>query len=160
MDNRQIWSQHKRLTNARKLQEKSLSHTHFTHVGHRYLSLMSDMLIFIQNSLYAPKIISLFTNIYTFYMLFAWFFPKKTAKHFVSSPKVPTFALGNQKWHRQALTKATKSCHERFNMVDVVQLVRASDCGSECRRFEPDPPPQQGFVLSSTEPFLLCTIVP
>ena len=26
-------------------------------------------------------------------------------------------------------------------MVDVVQLVRASDCGSECRRFEPDPPP-------------------
>ena len=32
---------------------------------------MSDMLIFIQNNLYAPKIISLFTNIYTFYMLFA-----------------------------------------------------------------------------------------
>ena len=28
-------------------------------------------------------------------------------------------------------------------MVDVVQLVRASDCGSECRRFESDPPPQR-----------------
>ena len=26
-------------------------------------------------------------------------------------------------------------------MVDVVQLVRASDCGSECRGFEPHPPP-------------------
>ena len=27
-------------------------------------------------------------------------------------------------------------------MVDVVQLVRASDCGSECRGFEPHPPPK------------------
>ena len=26
-------------------------------------------------------------------------------------------------------------------MVDVVQLVRASDCGSECRRFESDRAP-------------------
>ena len=29
----------------------------------------------------------------------------------------------------------------QIKMVDVVQLVRASDCGSECRRFEPDRPP-------------------
>ena len=30
------------------------------------------------------------------------------------------------------------------NMVDVVQLVRASDCGSECRRFESGlPPPKE-----------------
>ena len=29
------------------------------------------------------------------------------------------------------------------NMVAVVQLVRASDCGSECRRFESDQPPQE-----------------
>jgi hypothetical protein len=28
-------------------------------------------------------------------------------------------------------------------MVRVVQLVRASDCGSECRRFEPDPAPKE-----------------
>ena len=28
-------------------------------------------------------------------------------------------------------------------MVAVVQLVRASDCGSECRRFESDQPPQE-----------------
>ncbi len=28
------------------------------------------------------------------------------------------------------------------NMVDVVQLVRASDCGSECRRFESGLPPR------------------
>ena len=36
-------------------------------------------------------------------------------------------------------------------MVAVVQLVRASDCGSECRRFESDQPPQalqlQGFFV-------------
>ena len=30
-------------------------------------------------------------------------------------------------------------------MVDVVQLVRASDCGSECRRFESDPPPKKSL---------------
>ena len=30
------------------------------------------------------------------------------------------------------------------NMVAVVQLVRASDCGSECRRFESDQPPLVG----------------
>ena len=41
------------------------------------------------------------------------------------------------------------------NMVAVVQLVRASDCGSECRRFESDQPPTKnrslkdfGFLLS------------
>ena len=28
-------------------------------------------------------------------------------------------------------------------MVDVVQLVRASDCGSECRGFESHPPPRK-----------------
>ena len=28
-------------------------------------------------------------------------------------------------------------------MVDVAQLVRASDCGSEGRRFDPGPPPQK-----------------
>ena len=28
-------------------------------------------------------------------------------------------------------------------MVDVVQLVRASDCGSECRGFESHPPPKK-----------------
>ncbi len=34
-------------------------------------------------------------------------------------------------------------------MVGVVQLVRASDCGSECRGFESHPPPQQveGFPI-------------
>ena len=33
------------------------------------------------------------------------------------------------------------------NMVDVVQLVRASDCGSECRGFESHPPPQTEEML-------------
>ena len=31
-------------------------------------------------------------------------------------------------------------------MVPVVQLVRASDCGSECRRFEPDRAPQKDIA--------------
>ena len=33
--------------------------------------------------------------------------------------------------------------HSTHNMVAVVQLVRASDCGSECRGFESHLPPQQ-----------------
>ena len=32
---------------------------------------------------------------------------------------------------------------EIAHMVDVVQLVRASDCGSECRGFESHPPPSK-----------------
>ena len=34
-------------------------------------------------------------------------------------------------------------CTRLTNMVPVVQLVRASDCGSECRRFESVRAPQQ-----------------
>ena len=34
-------------------------------------------------------------------------------------------------------------CTRKINMVPVVQLVRASDCGSECRRFESVRAPQQ-----------------
>gem|GEM_PF-6562098 len=41
------------------------------------------------------------------------------------------------------------------NMVDVVQLVRASDCGSECRGFEPHPPPQ-ATVLEDKKVFKDC----
>ena len=32
-------------------------------------------------------------------------------------------------------------------MVDIAQLVRASDCGSEGRRFEPDYPPQSSPII-------------
>ena len=39
-------------------------------------------------------------------------------------------------------------------MVDVAQLVRASDCGSEGRRFEPDLPPLKVFRVS--EDFFYC----
>ena len=40
-------------------------------------------------------------------------------------------------------------------MVDVVQLVRASDCGSECRRFESGLPPNKNpCKLSTYEGFL------
>ena len=40
-------------------------------------------------------------------------------------------------------------------MVDVVQLVRASDCGSECRRFESGLPPNKNpCKLNTYEGFL------
>ena len=35
-----------------------------------------------------------------------------------------------------------------MNMVPIVQLVRASDCGSECRRFESDWAPSQKSLKS------------
>ncbi len=41
-------------------------------------------------------------------------------------------------------------------MVDVVQLVRASDCGSECRGFEPHPPPKSVSLLNEIYAFFLC----
>ena len=42
------------------------------------------------------------------------------------------------------------------NMVTVVQLVRASDCGSECRRFESGLPPNKNpCKLNTYEGFLL-----
>ena len=37
--------------------------------------------------------------------------------------------------------KVILSLQRKSKMVDVAQLVRASDCGSEGRRFEPDLPP-------------------
>ena len=36
-------------------------------------------------------------------------------------------------------------------MVDVVQLVRASDCGSECRGFEPHPPPKTKSIVPNNK---------
>ena len=44
------------------------------------------------------------------------------------------------------------------DMVDVVQLVRASDCGSECRGFESHPPPSKkisGSPLNKGFPLFL-----
>ena len=40
----------------------------------------------------------------------------------------------------------TRKKQNATNMVPVVQLVRASDCGSECRRFESVRAPQQGDI--------------
>ena len=39
--------------------------------------------------------------------------------------------------------KTEKVMSQSYNMVPVVQLVRASDCGSECRRFESVRAPQK-----------------
>ena len=43
-------------------------------------------------------------------------------------------------------------CHPET--VDVVQLVRTSDCGSEGRGFEPHLPPQTGKAATKRQPFL------
>ena len=46
-------------------------------------------------------------------------------------------------------------CTRKTNMVPVVQLVRASDCGSECRRFESVRAPKIKACRSNTyKPFL------
>ena len=37
--------------------------------------------------------------------------------------------------------------YESHYTVGVVQLVRASDCGSECRGFESHPPPEAGILI-------------
>lgn len=39
--------------------------------------------------------------------------------------------------------KKNISLHTNYKTVDVAQLVRASDCGSEGRRFETDLPPKK-----------------
>ena len=44
-------------------------------------------------------------------------------------------------------------------MVAVVQLVRASDCGSECRRFESDQPPKKKRVTKRCSLFLLLIFI-
>ena len=44
-------------------------------------------------------------------------------------------------------------------MVAVVQLVRASDCGSECRRFESDQPPTKKRVTKRRSFFLLLIFI-
>lgn len=41
------------------------------------------------------------------------------------------------------------------NTVDVVQLVRASDCGSECRGFESHLPPAKEEIQKNIPLFLL-----
>ena len=41
------------------------------------------------------------------------------------------------------------SLHSQLNMVPIVQLVRASDCGSECRGFESHWAPKKGSLSTS-----------
>ena len=53
-------------------------------------------------------------------------------------------------------------CSAKNKMVDVAQQVRASDCGSEGRRFEPDlPPPQKttGIPVVFLLPYLLGKVI-
>ena len=52
-------------------------------------------------------------------------------------------------------TRKTENPGALFYMVPVVQLVRASDCGSECRRFESVRAPKIKACRSNTyKPFL------
>ena len=51
------------------------------------------------------------------------------------------------------LEKATFSVSD---MVDVAQLVRAADCGSVGRGFEPHLPPNKGFSSTENPFYFLC----
>ena len=59
---------------------------------------------------------------------------------------------GNIWWNRRKYVplhpQFRKEAQLIFIMVPVVQLVRASDCGSECRRFESVRAPQQIIPVS------------
>ena len=57
-------------------------------------------------------------------------FEKKTAQKFGGTEKSSYLC-----------TRLKEMTFKLANMVDVVQLVRASDCGSECRGFESHRPP-------------------
>ena len=56
--------------------------------------------------------------------------------------RVTNFAVLKEFFTFATLLKAMLSLWG-MNMVDIVQLVRASDCGSECRGFESHYPPQR-----------------
>ena len=62
--------------------------------------------------------------------------------------RVTNFAVLKEFFTFATLLKAMLSLWG-MNMVDIVQLVRASDCGSECRGFESHQSPQKkgGFPL-------------
>ena len=55
------------------------------------------------------------------------------------------------------LCTAFKKC---TNMVAVVQLVRASDCGSECRGFESHLPPAKEEIQKNIPLFFAITLTP
>ena len=61
---------------------------------------------------------------------------KKTSKSLAVRKKMPTFAPANRQKGASLVEESLLEMHLIFKMVPVVQLVRASDCGSECRRFE------------------------
>ena len=68
--------------------------------------------------------------------------------------RVTNFAVLKEFFTFATLLKAMLSLWG-MNMVDIVQLVRASDCGSECRRFESGLPPNKNpCKLSTYEGFL------
>ena len=62
---------------------------------------------------------------------------------FVAVPGLPSvreedFFLNNFYLCYCTIENYTYLCSPKIQMVPIVQLVRASDCGSECRRFESD----------------------
>ena len=57
-----------------------------------------------------------------------------------------TFLRKNKRKYLVVSKFLTTFAPAKANMVPVVQLVRASDCGSECRRFEPDRAPSQKLL--------------
>ena len=57
--------------------------------------------------------------------------------------KKVTKKFGGIKYSSYLCNRLKEITIKQANMVDVVQLVRASDCGSECRGFESHLPPKE-----------------
>ena len=64
------------------------------------------------------------------------FIEKKRFKYLAVRKKMPTFAPANRQKGASLVEESLLEMYLIFKMVPVVQLVRASDCGSECRGFE------------------------
>ncbi|GEM_PF-2019312 len=92
------------------------------------------------------------------------FYLEKVSK---SRENVTFFKKSRQKiwWNKKIVVPLhslkRNNLYEQANMVDVVQLVRASDCGSECRGFESHLPPKKspasrkilrGFLFLNSSP--------
>ena len=63
-------------------------------------------------------------------------------------------SMYNRRFFKNLFVLSKQLLPLRPHLVDVAQLVRAPDCGSGCRRFEPDLPPRRKPSRTTGEVFL------
>ena len=71
----------------------------------------------------------------------------------------PNFFLNKKRGYACIVEDFALPLHPLINMVDLAQLVRASDCGSEGRGFEPHLPPSKAEAQGFSLRFFCCAIV-